>query len=137
MNRKELQEMARIRLREARILFNNGQYDGAYYLCGYVVECGLKACIAKQTKRHDFPDKDRARKSYSHDLSELLGIAGLNKTTKDERTRNPDLDLNWTIVKDWNVKSRYERQSKKEVEDLYSAIVNRRDGVLKWIRKYW
>lgn len=137
MNRKDLQEMARIRLREVRTLLNNGQYDGAYYLCGYVVECGLKACIAKQTKKHDFPDKYTAQKSYSHDLSELLGIAGLKNPTKDERITNPNLSLNWVIVKDWNVKSRYERHSKKEVKDLYYAIVNRRDGVLKWIRHHW
>jgi len=114
MNRNDLQELARIRLREARTLLRNGYYEGAYYLCGYVVECGLKACIAKQVKRHDFPDKDTAKKSYSHNLSDLLGIAGLKNPKKDERKRNPRLSLNWTIVKDWGVKSRYEKHTKKK-----------------------
>ena len=129
--------MAKIRLKEARTLFNDNKYDGAYYLCGYVIECGLKACIAKQTKKHDFPDKNTAKKSYSHNLSELLGIAGLKNPVKDWRLRSPNLALNWTIVKDWEVTSRYEKHSQKEVQDLYSAIVNRREGVFKWIKHYW
>jgi len=39
VNRNEFREISAIRLREARVLFKNGDYDGAYYLCGYVVEC--------------------------------------------------------------------------------------------------
>lgn len=137
MNRDDLKELAKIRLREARTLLKNGHYDGAYYLCGYVVECGLKACIAKQTKRYDFPDKATINKSYSHNLTELLGIAGLETPAKDERKRDPQLMLNWTIVKDWGAESRYEKHTKKKAQDLYSAIVNRQNGVLKWIRQYW
>jgi len=69
MNRHDLRELALIRLREARVLLKNGNYEGAYYLCGYVVECGLKACIAKQTRRYDFPDKKTVDESYTHDLT--------------------------------------------------------------------
>ena len=137
MNRKELKEIARIRLTEARILLRNGKYDGAYYLCGYVIECALKACIAKQTKKHDFPDKATVNKSYGHNLTKLLGTAGLENPQKDERKNNSKLAVNWTIVKDWRASSRYETHGSKEASDLYSAIVNRKDGVLKWIRKYW
>jgi HEPN domain-containing protein len=137
MNRNDLVDLAKIRLKEARVLLKNGNYDGAYYLCGYVVECGLKACIAKQTKKYDFPDKTTVKRSYNHDLTKLLGTAGLENPKKDERMRNLNLALNWTIVKDWRAGSRYEKHARKETEDLYSAIVNRNDGVLKWIRQYW
>jgi len=34
-----------------------GFFDGAYYLAGYAVECAIKACIAKGTRRYEFPDK--------------------------------------------------------------------------------
>ncbi len=47
MNRSDLQNLATIRLRDAEVLLDNGRYDGAYYLLGYVIECALKACIAK------------------------------------------------------------------------------------------
>jgi HEPN domain-containing protein len=137
MNRKELKELARIRLKEARVLLKTGNYNGAYYLCGYVIECALKACIAKQTMKYDFPDKTTVNKSYSHNLTELLGTAGLENPKKDERKSNPKLRINWTVVKDWDASSRYEKHGPKEANDLYSAIVNRKDGVLRWIRKYW
>lgn len=54
MNRKDFQVLSKVRLREAKVLLGVGLYDGAYYLAGYAVECGLKACIAKRTLRHDF-----------------------------------------------------------------------------------
>ena len=65
MNRNDLKGLALIRLREATILLANGEYSGAYYLAGYAVECALKPCIAKQTRRHDFPDKKLAEQSWN------------------------------------------------------------------------
>ncbi|HLF84399.1 MAG TPA: HEPN domain-containing protein [Blastocatellia bacterium] len=65
MNRNDLKLLAVTRLREAKVLLANGEYSGAYYLAGYVVECALKACIAKRTKRHDFPDRKIANKAGS------------------------------------------------------------------------
>jgi len=137
MNRDNFKQIANIRLKEAKTLLENGNYDGAYYLCGYVIECGLKACIAKQTMKYDFPDKDTVNRSYSHNLTELLGLAGLTRPSKDERKRNRQLEVNWNVVKDWNEVSRYERQSDKKARDLYSAITDRQNGVFKWIRQYW
>ena len=101
MNRKELQILTSIRLKEAKALLDSRLYDGAYYLCGYAVECGLKACLAKQTKRHDFPDKDIVRESYTHDLNKLLGLAGLGIAHKVERNRDSIFNVNWATVKDW------------------------------------
>lgn len=57
MDRKGLQELSNVRLKEAKALLKVGMADGAYYLAGYAVECALKACIAKETRRYDFPDK--------------------------------------------------------------------------------
>ena len=58
MNRIDLQNLANERIAEAKILFDAGKWSGAYYLAGYAVECGLKACIAKLTKPDEFPDKN-------------------------------------------------------------------------------
>ena len=38
MNRKDFQELSRIRLKEAKALLDLGLWDGAYYLAGYAVE---------------------------------------------------------------------------------------------------
>ena len=77
MNRDDFQELARTRLREARTLLRTGNYGGAYYLSGYVIERGLKACIAKKTRRYDFPDKNLVAESYTHNPTKLMKVAGL------------------------------------------------------------
>jgi hypothetical protein len=51
MNRNHFRQLAEVRIEEALVLFAQGLYDGAYYLAGYAVECGLKACIAKLTNQ--------------------------------------------------------------------------------------
>ena len=137
MNRNDLKELARIRLREAGVLLRNDQCEGAYYLCGYVVECGIKACIAKQTKRYDFPDKKTVNASYSHCLKDLVKVAGLDLALDQEMKRDPDFAVNWAVVKDWSEESRYEKHTKKEAQALYSAITNKEHGVLRWIKQHW
>jgi len=137
MNKDDFKQIAKIRLKEAKTLLSNGNYDGAYYLCGYVVECGLKACIAKKTKRYDFPDKTTVEDSYTHEIEKLIGVAGLKQDLQNMIKRNKQFEVNWTVVKDWTEVSRYEIQSDKKAHDLYSAITNRKNGVLKWIRQYW
>jgi HEPN domain-containing protein len=57
VNRTQLQQLAEERVRDAKALPNAGQWSGAYYLAGYAVECGLKACIAKLTNLNDSPTK--------------------------------------------------------------------------------
>lgn len=138
MNRDDFKQIARIRLKEAKTLLSNGNYDGAYYLCGYVIECGLKACIAKKTRRYDFPpDKKTIENIYTHEFEKLIGAAELRRHLQNEIKHNKQFEVNWAVTKDWTEKSRYERQNDKKAHDLYSAITNRQNGVLKWIRQYW
>lgn len=132
LTRSDLQELTRTRLRDARVLLKAGCYDGAYYLTGYAVECALKACIAKTTKRHDFPDKRIVNDSYTHDIEKLLRTAGLQSILNEE-----NVVRNWAIVKDWNEGSRYQFKGAKDARGLYLAVTSRRYGVLTWIRKFW
>jgi hypothetical protein len=39
VDRKGLQELSKVRLKEATALLELGLFDGAYYLAGYAVEC--------------------------------------------------------------------------------------------------
>lgn len=89
MNRQDLQGLARSRIAEARFLLRGGLHSGAYYLAGYAVECGLKACIAKKTRRFDFPDKKAVDSSYVHDLEKLVGVAGLTQELQLESKTRP------------------------------------------------
>lgn len=138
MNRSDLQNLSRERLRDARALLLNGRYRGAYYLAGYAIECALKACIAKQTQRHDFPDKRIANESHVHDLNKLIGIAGLKTILTQHSQSDTAFELNWSVVKDWVVEDRYNLTiSAAEARDLYSAISARKSGVMSWIRRHW
>lgn len=137
LTRKDLQELARTRIKEAHALLRAGQYSGVYYLSGLAVECALKACIAKKTKRHDFPDKSVVNESWSHDLSKLLRTAGLQPALDRDSRNNAQLAQNWTLVKDWKVESRYESSDRSKASDLYGAVTARSHGVLAWIRRHW
>lgn len=138
MRRVDLQEISRLRVKEARLLLMNGHYPGAYYLLGYAVECAFKACIAKQIKQYDFPDRKLIDDSYTHDLEKLLSISGLKIKLTNEFMNNPKLEVNWAIVKDWSEQSRYTVEiTKPMAKDLYSAIVSRNYGVLTWLKKLW
>ncbi len=81
MNRSDLQRLALVRLDEAKALLDAGYWDGAYYLAGYVVECALKARIARQVQRYDFPDSNLAEKVHVRkpvDLSSSTRISTTN-----------------------------------------------------------
>lgn len=131
MNRKKFQLLAELRIREAGVLLKAKEFSGAYYLAGYSIECGLKACVAKQTKRHSFPVKDGS-KYYIHDLERLIDLLDLRKSIKGS-----SVEFNWSIVKDWNEQARYERKTKAEAEAIYQAIMQPVDGVLEWLKSHW
>ena len=137
MNRSELQALSRIRAREAQALLDLGLYDGAYYLAGYAVECALKACIAKETKRYEFPDKRRADSSYTHSLVDLVRITNLDASRQELARSDLEFDRNWDTVKSWSEQSRYRRHSSEEGQELVQAVCNRRHGVIAWIKQHW
>jgi HEPN domain-containing protein len=138
MDRLALHDLSRQRRREAAALLKADLYPGAYYLAGYAVECALKACVAKQTKKHDFPDKHAANEVWTHDLQKLVGAAGLAVDLQRDLKASPALQLNWAIVKDWSEAVRYDLAiTHAQARDLYSACTRRHSGVLSWIRKRW
>jgi len=138
MNRADLQNIAKIRVKEAKVLIDNKCFEGAYYLLGDAVECALKSYIAKQTKRFDFPDRKLVVDSYTHDLEKLLQVSGLKVEHQDQMESDPSFAVNWTIIKDWSEDKRYMRSiSEAEAKDLYSAITEKKHGVLSWLKKLW
>ena len=137
MNRDDLQAIARARLREAKALLNAGLPDGAYYLAGYAVECALKACIAKRTKRYDFPDKALAQASYTHNLRDLVTLAKLEAGLKARVDLEPQFRNNWDVVQRWSEQSRYVRYSADRAGALIEAVGNRKHGVMAWLRLHW
>lgn len=137
MNRTDLQALSNTRMRESKILLNAQEYSGAYYLAGYSIECALKACIAKGTRQHDFPDKDRALKSYSHRPLELMKVADLYDDLQSAMRSDLVLARNWTIVTEWSEQSRYETWSGGKATALLMAASLPSGGVLPWLQMRW
>jgi HEPN domain-containing protein len=134
--RREFQQLARMRLKDASVLMQRGNVEGAYYLTGLAGECAVKACIARNTNRHDFPPSPNAVKDiYTHDLVKLVGAAKLQATLDAEIRVNSSLNKNWAVVKDWNINSRYLTKG-LNARDLYRAVAGR-DGVMQWLRQRW
>ena len=104
------------------------------------MECALKACIAKQTNLHDFPDKTVVQNSYTHNLNDLLYVAGLKLQLQLDTTpaANPALGVNWQLLKDWSERDRYRRKDgSRGPGELHLAITDPSNGVLPWIKARW
>jgi len=137
MNKTELENLSAIRIKEAEILLAADCYQGAYYLAGYALECTLKACIAKQVKEFDFPDKKLANDSYTHNLANLLITAGLKQELSEQEKQNKQFELNWAVVNKWSEETRYECAiTKQQAHNLFNSITDNESGILPWLKKY-
>jgi HEPN domain-containing protein len=137
MNRIDFQEIAEIRLRESRALLVAGFPEGAYYLAGFAVECALKACVAKRTREHEFPDKKLANESHTHDLGKLLNLAELMAELDGVIRADPAMASALDRIQDWSETSRYQKKTAQEAAALLTAIEDRKGGLLPWIRLHW
>lgn len=138
MNRAKFQQLADMRIGEAKLLLDNGFFAGAYYLAGYAVECAFKACIAKRTNQYDFPpDRKMVESCYTHRVDVLVKSADLQKDLDTDIQSDLNLSANWSIVKDWNEDSRYDPKDETEARTLYNAITDPAHGVLQWIKVHW
>lgn len=135
-NRATFQQLAEMRLAEARLLLANGYPSGAYYLAGYVIECALKARIAADFRENEIPDLGRVKAIYTHDLSALLGLAGLKDALDAEKDTNPDLYKSWTTIKTWSERARYEIWTDTNASDILEAVGGD-EGLLQWLRNRW
>ncbi len=102
MNRAELRRLAEDRVLDAEALLKERRWSGAYYLAGYAVECGLKACVLAFVERTGviFQDKKFLEKCWTHDVEALVRAADLEATRLRDISANPNLSANWLIVRD-------------------------------------
>ena len=139
MNRAQLRKLAEDRIGDAERLLSGGRWGGAYYLAGYAVECGLKACILAHIEAAGaiFQDRKFSEKCWTHNLETLLALADLKPSLDADIAANVVLSTNWIVAKDWSEASRYEQKTQSEAETVFDAIANDPDGVLPWIRIRW
>ena len=137
LKRIDLQAYAQAKIDDAILLLDNRRYSNAYYLAGYAVELGLKACIAAQISAETLPDKDFVRGNMQHDFGRLLGLAGLAGALKNEQDRDNTFAANWAIAAQWMPDARYETSDPMSAQLLVQAIADPTAGVLQWIKTHW
>ena len=134
MNRAGFQALAVERSEDAGVLLKSGRYACAYYIAGYAIECALKAIIAQKTKQEDFPPKEAPR-FCTHDLTALLGYAGLERALRQERSVDLVFNENWEIVRDWTEEARYHTPGQPEAHAIVTAVNDPNHGILQWLRR--
>ena len=139
MNRTDFQSLADVRIEEARALLTLPvpMPDGAYYLAGYAVECALKACITRRYAQHDWPEKRFVADCHTHNIMDLVRLAGVEGQRVADAAANIALGTNWQVVKDWGEHSRYERHSLVKAQRMFDAVDDNVNGVLSWLEARW
>jgi HEPN domain-containing protein len=142
VDRKKLQNLAKTRVKDAKALLGRKRWSGAYYLCGYVIECALKACLLRHLGESGsvFGDQNYLKKladCWTHDLVKLVNLAGLDADFGAARGANAALARFWAVTKDWKETSRYEEKTEAEARELYEAVSHKPDGVFRWIQSRW
>jgi len=139
MTRKDLQELSRLRLREANALYKARLYDGCVYLAGYAVELALKARICRLLRVKEYPlSGDIGRSFRVHNLEQLKLLAGL--TPEIDVKRNKELFDNWSKAVEWDPEQRYDAPGKyndKTAKVILDGLTAKPDGVFTWLTKRW
>jgi len=125
-------------LRDADALLTAGRWDAAYYLLGYCVECALKACVAKQFRLHEVPDKKLVNSFYTHRLDELLTISGVKSEMEIHAKTDSSFEINWNTMRDWSETTRYDIGiTEAFARGMYDAVTNTASGILPWLKTRW
>ncbi len=152
LNQLWWRQLAEERILDAQALILSGRWAYAYYVAGYAVECGLKACMLARMAHTGwiFKYKGKVEDCLKHGYKQLINIAGLieelDNMHKESAAAGGEFIANWQVVCLWNVDSRYAAKTEDsryaakteaEARALLAAITDEPHGVLPWIRNYW
>lgn len=122
---EDLEKISKARLKDAKILFKNKRYDGAVYICGYVIETFLKLKICQTLNWLDFPSSNKEfeeLKSFkTHKLDTLLSLSGAEIKIRTNYLAD------WSIIVKWDPEVRYKpigSASKNEARNMINSTKN-------------
>ena len=137
LSKQFLRELAIAKVSDAHFLLQHGRYANSYYLHGYGIELGLKACISRVFLAETIPDKRLVLDIYSHDLVRLAGMAGLTAALDARKLASVSFAANWATVANWSEESRYEVVDQFEATAMDAAMMDQQDGVFPWLQLNW
>ena len=138
---EDLKKITNARLKAVKSLKESGDYDTAYYIIGYALECALKSVICKTLNFDNYPDMDGMGKKVetfkTHSFDLLLALSGMEK----DFTLNAPAEraYNWSqFTKAWVIDSRYQPigiRTKEEIERMIKMLEENENGILYWIEE--
>lgn len=115
---QELSALIEEKLADAKALYEAKRYEGAFYICGYAVEIGLKKKICTTLGWEIYPgngkDFNKYKSFITHDLEVLLSLSGAEK-------QKVSFMLEWSIITKWSHEVRY-FLIKQNPEDVHLMI---------------
>lgn len=138
--RAQWQQLAEDRVLDAQALAAAGRWSGAFYLIGYAVECGLKACVLARVGASPevvYQDRKFSNDAWTHDIERLVLLANLKAVRDADAAASAPLYHNWQRVKDWSEEARYHQNGQPDAQSLLDAVTDPTDGVMQWIRVRW
>lgn len=118
---EELQTLSIDRLDDAKALYKACRYDGAFYICGYVLELRLKKKICETLGWAGYPSTKKEFENLggfkTHNLEILLHLSGIEGKIRDE------FFIEWSVANRWDSEIRYSLQKKQAqvVESMLKA----------------
>jgi len=142
VNRADWQQMAEEKLLAANAALAASLWTSAYHLAGLAIELGLKSCVLARLAGSpelifDEANKEYSKKCYTHDIEDLVDLAGLKPELDSAKSATRALAGNWATVVAWRIESRYEMKQPHEAQTLYNAISDPISGVMQWIKAHW
>lgn len=132
--RTEWKQLAEDRILDAQALFGAGRWSGAFYLIGYAVECGLKACVLTRVGAHPevvYEDRKFSNDAWTHDIERLVVMADIKTARDADAAANVALYQNWQWIKNWSEESRYEQNGQPEADRLIHAVIDANSGAMQ------
>lgn len=109
-------------MKDAEVLLGAKRFDGAVYICGYVVEIALKARICRTMKWSEYPSNSGEFRRYqsfrTHDLDVLLHLSGAETGIK---TKN---FAEWSLIATWDPSTRYRPVGSASAQDAQDMVAS-------------
>ena len=84
-----------------------------------------------------FRERKFSDNCWTHNIEELVRLAGLRSALDLDMAANRQLGINWIYATQWKEISRYQTATEFNARRLYQAVADAADGVLPWIRTRW
>ena len=115
------------RWEDAQCLHRAERFDGAIYLCGYVLECFLKYVLCERRKQPGLELKEAQK--FGHKLSQLMDATELGNLLSE----NKDLWLAFQSMNNqWSVEIRY--WGKKSARGASETFLRDTQDLRNWLQ---